>query len=191
MSYYFSFLFPILLLMLIIQGLPRRFGRSSEGPRTTIISAMLAVTISLVPVGGIPLARYLISVNANFSIPLTAVVPAIIWRRAGGAEWLDRRTLNGFWLYGIVSGLLLYPMALGLGPFDPYTLGWGFSPLFVLFLLLTVFLLYKKHPLGVVLLLGILAYNLQVLESANLWDYMIDPVFTITSIIAWAKRKKA
>ena len=36
------------------------------------------------------------------------------------------------------------------------------------------------------LLLAILAYNLRLLESANYWDYFLDPVYCVISIVAIA-----
>ncbi|HLP44957.1 MAG TPA: hypothetical protein VK469_03375, partial [Candidatus Kapabacteria bacterium] len=102
--------------------------------------------------------------------------------------WFDRKTLSGIWLFGIVMGVLLYPMALGLGPYDPYSLGWGFSLLFVVMMVLTICLLVKRNPLGIVLMLCILAYQLRVLESPNFWDYLIDPFFVIRSF--WGRVRR-
>jgi hypothetical protein len=182
MSYEFSFLFPFLLVMFAGQWILQRLGKSLHGWRATSIIGIISLLVCIVPVGGIPLARWLISLNANFSIPLTAVLLAKVWEKAGGKVWFDRKTLSGFWLFGIVMGLSLYPMALGLGPYDPYSLGWGFSLLFVVMMVLTIFLLVKRNPLGIVLLLCILAYHLCLLESPNFWDYLIDPFFVIFSL---------
>jgi hypothetical protein len=190
MSYFFSFFFPALLLMLLVQSLVRWFGKSSPGRWwLTLILGIISVFAVIVPVGGLPLGRWLISLNANFSIPLTALVFNKVWQNAGGRFLLGsgRRPLLGFWIYGAVTGLALYPMALGLGMFDPYVLGWDFSLLFVVFLVLTVILLYFKNRLGIVLMLCILSYNLQLLESPNLWDYFIDPIFVIISYIQLIK----
>jgi len=186
MTFLFSFLFPLLVVMLLMQTIWQWLGKSIEGWRPTLIVGIMAVLVAVVPVGGIPLARWPISLNANFCIPFTVVVFNKVWQTASlsGRVLLDKKALLSFWIYGVITGLALYPMALGLGPFDPYVLGWRFSWLFVIFLVLTIVLLWWKNRLGIVLMLCILSYNLQLLESPNLWDYFIDPIFLIISIIA-------
>jgi len=184
----FSFLFPFLLLMLTVQSVLRRLGKSSEGWFPTVIAGLFSALAVTVPVGGLPLARWVVSLNANFSIPLTAVVLHRVWKNASGTALLDGSALGVGWIFGGIGGLVLYPMALGLGPFDPYSPGWGFSPLFVVSMGLTVFLLVKKNRFGVVLVFCILSYNLHLLESSNLWDYFIDPFFMSVSFAALVRR---
>jgi len=191
MSYEFSFVFPFLLVTLIMQSILQKLGKSLHGWRATSIIGIISLLVCIAPVGGMPLARWLISLNANFSIPLTAVLFAGVWEKAGGKVLFDRKTLSGFWLFGIVMGILLYPMALGLGVYDPYSLGWKFSLLFVVMMVLTIFLLLKRNPLGIVLMLCILAYHLRVLESVNFWDYLIDPFFVIISCLRQSSRLRA
>ena len=187
MAYIFSFFFPTLLLLLLMQSVVHWFGKTfSKKWWLTVLLGIASIVVVIVPVGGLPLGRWLTGLNANFSIPLTVVLFDKVWQNARGKSLLgpERRTPLGFWIYGAVTGLALYPMALGLGPFDPYALGWHFSFLFALFLVLTVFLLYRRNSLGIVLMLCILSYNLHILESRNLWDYFIDPIFAIVSIAA-------
>jgi hypothetical protein len=88
------------------------------------------------------------------------------------------------WAFGAVAGLALYPLALGWGRFDPYEWGWSFSPLFVVSAALSVILLWKQNRFGLLLLLAILAYSLRLLESANYWDYLLDPVYCVVSMVA-------
>jgi hypothetical protein len=186
MTFLFSFLFPLLVVMLLLQTICQWLGKSINGWRPTFILGVIAILAAIVPVGGIPLARWPISLNANFCIPFTVVVFNKVWQMASisGRVLLDKKALLSFWIYGVITGLVLYPMALGLGPFDPYVLGWHFSWLFGIFMVLTIVLLWRKNRLGIVLMLSILGYNFQLLESPNLWDYFIDPIYLIISIIA-------
>jgi MFS family permease len=187
-TFAFSFFFPFLLGMVAGQCIIGLFRRDAGGWRLTLILGFLSAFVVLIPLGGLPLARWLISINANFSIPLTALVCSKVWENASGIRLLDRRALLSASLFGLLAGLALYPMALGLGRFDPYEFGWSFSWLFVLLMVATLVLLFMKDRFGVVLVASILGYDLQVLESANLWDYLVDPFFALISAFVLAGR---
>jgi len=163
------------------QSIVGLFRRNVGGWRPTLILGFLSALVVVIPLGGLPLARWLISINANFSISLTALVFSKVWENASGIRLLDRKGFLGSSMFGLLAGLALYPMALGLGRFDPYEFGWSFSWLFVLLMVITVILLFMKNRFGVVLAASILGYDLQLLESANLWDYLVDPFFVFIS----------
>ncbi len=180
----FSFVFPMLLVMALLQAVAARFGRDLQGWRPALIVGLISACITMIPVGGLPLARWLISFNANFSIPLTAILFSKVLEPFFGGRLLDEKALLACWVFSITAGVILFPMALGLSRFDPYPAGWGFSCLFVLAFAVTVVLLAMKNRFAGVLIAAILAYNLRLLESTNLWDYLIDPFLVIVSCVA-------
>jgi hypothetical protein len=209
----FAYLFPFLLVTAAIQEilnrLANRFGNRCnhpEKPEVTgipyqlqpwriacgALAAIVSVVLIQVEIKAIPLAGWLLGVNANFSIPLTMLLFGRVWQNATGIEFLDRQALRATWIFGLVAGLVLYPASLGLWAgngttgFDPYALGYGSAGLSLLLLYLTIGLLLGKNRFGTVLAASILAYNLQLLESPNLWDYFIDPLLAILSITALA-----
>jgi hypothetical protein len=47
-------------------------------------------------------------------------------------------------------------------------------------MVITIVLLFTKNIFGIILAC-ILGYGLQVLESPNLWDYLVDPFLALTS----------
>ena len=92
-----------------------------------------------------------------------------------------------------LSGLIFYPLALGLSPIDPYA--WGYfnnihaytAPLLFLLTLfsLLIYAFYKKDLMTLICLLGASqAFQLNILESRNLWDYLLDPVIFIFSLFS-------
>lgn len=181
----FSFVFPFLLVLAGVQfAISRLLNLSCSGFKTTLILGIFSALVVILPFKGLSLARWLISANANFSIPLTAVLFARVWENASRTKLLEDRALLTSWIFGMVSGLILYPMAMGLSGFDPYMLGWEFSWLFILLMTVTFLLLLFKNSFGAVLIACILAYDLTLLESTNLWDYLIDPVFVLVSAAA-------
>lgn len=74
-------------------------------------------------------------------------------------------------------------MALGIGRLDPYAFGWSFSFLFVILMIVTLILILIKNRFSIVLILCILSYDVKIMESVNLWDYLVDPIFMIISFI--------
>lgn len=184
----FSFVFPFLLIMTLLQGGAGLLGRDLRGWRLTLILGLVSAFIAVTPVGGLPLARWMISFNANFSISLTAILFSKVTESSFGVKLLDKNALLTCWVFSLAAGAILYPMALGLGRFDPYQAGWGFSWLFVVVCGVTILLLIMKNRFAVVLIAAILAHNLHLLESTNLWDYLVDPFMVLVSCIALGSR---
>ncbi|MBV1881374.1 MAG: hypothetical protein KUG82_07055 [Pseudomonadales bacterium] len=76
----------------------------------------------------------------------------------------------------VIMSLVLYPFALGWGAVDTY--GWGYGNLgFALGLLLVCLAAWwARFYLTVIWLsLSVVAYQLRIYESNNVWDYLIDP----------------
>jgi len=182
-TYLFSFVFPFLLATALLQSVAALSGRNLQGWGPALPFGLIGAGIVLFPVDGLPLARWLISLNANFSIPLTAILFSRVVRTAFGIRLLDDKALLTCWIFAITAGAALYPMALGLTRLDPYAAGWGFSWLFVVMFSLTVVLLAIKNRFAVILMASILAFNLHLLESTNLWDYSVDPLLVVVSCI--------
>ena len=142
----------------------------------------IGAVVMIVPVQGLPIARWIAGVNANFSIPLTGVLAVMILERVFERSLFSESEWKTTWGFGAIAGLALYPMALGLGSADPYVWGWQFSPLFVVIGVSTAWLVWKQNRFGLLLLAAIVAFQLRLLESANYWDYLIDPVYSLVSI---------
>jgi len=181
-AYAFSFVSPFLAVMALLQWLWGLAGRKTTGLLPALVLAALGALLVCVPIRGLSAARWLVSLNANFSIPLTAALFSVVWGRISGRPPLDARAFWACWLFGSIAALVLYPMALGLSEFDPYVWGWDFSALFVMLMIATILLLLLRNRFGLVLIAVILAYNLKVLESPNLWDYAVDPFYALASV---------
>ena len=179
----FSFFFPFLLIMMLLQIVAGWLGVKTAGWRPTLIFFLISICVVLFPVKGMPLCRWLFSMNANFSITLTALLFCRVLRSGPEIRLFRPIDFRSAWIFAAVAGLILYPMALGAGPFDPYAAGWGFSWLSVTILVLTIVLAFLKNRFAVVLLLAVLAWNFHLLESRNLWDYLLDPFLTVCSLL--------
>ena len=158
------------------------WGKRSTGWIPTVILASASALMVILPIGGLPVGRWLVSLYANPSIPLTALLFSWVLKNAFQFNLLDMKAIQTCRVFSLLAGAALYPMALGAGTFDPYCAGWHFSWLFVLLLAITLVLLFLKNRFSMLLLTTVLAYNFHLLESSNLWDYLVDPILVLVSI---------
>lgn len=109
----------------------------------------------------------------------------------------DRNQTHPLFFLIAITGLFFYPAALGLGPVDPYSWGFinkdhGLLPPLVFFVLLgglMCFALIKNHTVLLLsLVLSTLAYQSGLLESRNLWDYLLDPLVFIYALVTIISR---
>ena len=74
-------------------------------------------------------------------------------------------------------------MALGLGSFDPYRLGFVPSGLLAaLFVVAVLAWLRQFYVLLLCILVAVSSHALELMESPNLWDYLVDPWVVVASI---------
>ncbi len=155
-------------------------------PKSSLALLVGAVAIAaMVPLAGLPAAAYVRGVIGDLSITslvlltLTILRPLLGWRPPGSKAGFTLQLLI------TVAALGLYPLALGLGYFDPYRLGYG--NLWFLSVLLVVALAACFWRLPVVALciaLAVFAWGIGWYESNNLWDYLLDPLLSIYAISA-------
>lgn len=147
--------------------------------RLLVLVVLLLAGFTL-PVFGLTVAQWLRSVAGDFSFYMLLIILNIIAFRLFQYNLLDVQTRRKLLLGVAWAGIIFYPLALGVGEFDPYRLGYSPLVLATLIVLLSIYCWFtSQRKLAVVLLLPLLAYNFQLLESTNLWDYLLDPVLVI------------
>ena len=156
-----------------------------------VIAFIASFTLTLLPLREFPASHYLRVLTGDLCIL------SFVWLTAGTIQTLlngerirskqDRFTA----IAALVISLFLYPSALGLSPLDTYS--FGYSPVylgpFIFFLfVLAVWLNYWIMASSAVLALA--AYHFGLMESNNLWDYLIDPVILIYSLCILVSDRK-
>lgn len=182
---------PWLALVLCLQCVAAWRGVSVRGRTLMLSSGAVALVVLLLPVNGIVIAHWVAGISANFSIPLTGMLAVSVCERAFSKRILSVQDWRAAWSFGAIGGLALYPLALGLSSFDPYEWGWHVSPLFVLMAVLTSWLIWKQNRFGLLLLLAVVAFHLRLLESTNYWDYLVDPLYCLASLVVLGRRSAA
>jgi hypothetical protein len=179
---------PWLALLLGVQRLVGWRWRTVRGLPMLIVPGAIALGILSVPIDRIAVARWVASVSASFSMPLAGLLAIAAWERAFARPLFSRRDWDAAWAFGAIGGLALYPPALGVGSIDPYAWGWSSSPLFAAAGALTAWLISTRNRFGILLLAAVVAYQLRLGESTNYWDYLIDPIYWLTSLVVLGKK---
>ena len=150
---------------------------------TAFLSASVLSALAFIPIYEVSTVLRLKGLFADLS--LTTITLLMLWP----ALRMKRISLNspdsaGLCAVVFLLAVMLYPMALGLGAYDPYVLGfrpWALlSVIAALGVLATLRGYLVSKTIVVVVLIG---YWLRVLDSQNLWDYLIDPILGIFAII--------
>lgn len=132
-------------------------------------------------VAQLPLLAYIRGISSDLSITLVVLACLGLCHRLFGFRAVDQRERMAVNVAVAAAALFLYPLALGWGDWDAYRAGWGAAGtgapvMWVALLALSVFCwLRGLRLLPVLIALALSGWFLGVLESTNLWDYLMDP----------------
>ncbi len=142
-----------------------------------------------IPVGAaqLPIIAYIRGVSSDLSVTLVVLAAMDLIHRVSGTREVADRERFAVRVAVAVAALFLYPLALGWGDWDAYRSGW--TPVGMGVVLLVVSLLCWARGLQLLPALvgmAMLAWAAGILESSNLWDYLIDPwlaTFALLSVL--------
>lgn len=171
--------FPVALKPSVSGG---RFNRRVAGV------AMVTLVCLWIPAGPamLPLLAYVRGIGSDLSITSMTLACLALHR----LFWPHPRPKlsEKRWLYAAVllAALVLYPTALGWGDWDAYRAGWG-SQMFLTGLALTALAAFFAGAwlLPFAVAAGVLAWTMDLLESGNVWDYLIDPWLVLLACGQW------
>ena len=126
----------------------------------------------------LPLSAYVRGVTGDLSI----VTILLLWT---SLLYASKSAPLVFKLALACIAIAFYPLALGLGMIDPYAWGYGSMPFFIVVLLFALVCGLANWNKGVwIIAIAILAWAAHWHESANLWDYLLDPFLAIWALSA-------
>jgi hypothetical protein len=126
----------------------------------------------------LPLAAYIRGVTGDFSI-LTML---LLWTALLPSS---KPAPLGFKVTIAVLAIVFYPFALGLGMTDPYAWGYASVTFLIAVIVAAVICGLANWSKGIwMIAIAIIAWSAHWHESANLWDYLLDPFLAIWAISA-------
>lgn len=159
--------------LLLVLRLP--FVRRLDGKRRVLLAG-LGYVVVMFPIAGLSLAGWLRGMVGDLSITSMLLLSLAVYVRVRDVapKW-DARERSALLGFLAVLALLLYPFALGLGTLDPYRSGYGGVGLLLMLALLALWLMRRGfYLLPLVFALAATGWSFNMLESTNLWDYLID-----------------
>lgn len=146
-----------------------------------LLVVLLLVNLFFWPLGmslELPLSAYVRGVTGELSI----VTMLLLWSSILPAA---KKTPMGFKVPVALIAIMFYPLALGLGMFDPYVWGYGSIGLLIATILFAIVCGLAGWTKGVwILSFAIIAWAAHWHESTNLWDYLLDPFLVIWALLA-------
>lgn len=168
-SQLYAGLFCTLLLFLLLP-----VGRLGPAARAALLAALgLAV---LVPIEGVNLTMRIRAISGDLSVfSVYWLACASAGRFTAISRLAPPRQTRTAALTIALAALFLYPATLGLSQWDPYRLGYDFYlPMFCA-ALVGVMVWTGQRFTAMAVSLCLAAYAVRLLESENLWDYLLDP----------------
>lgn len=158
-------------------------GMARLGKTLRLLLTAAAVIAVLIPLGGLPLAAYLRGAIGDLSIPSLLLLLLGMASMLFGWRQPDVQSRMALQILIVLAAAGVYPLALGIGLFDPYRLGYG-SSWFLAFLLLLALAawFWRLYWVALSVALAVLAWGAGWYESANLWDYLLDPLLAVYAL---------
>ena len=148
-----------------------------------LFAGFVAVLIPLFG-AGLPLAAFFRGVGGDLSITLLVLSVWSVLHRLEGVAGMAKREQTALLVMVSAAALLLYPTALGWGNWDAYRLGWGSWGFFSALLVVCAFSVWLGlRVLPALIALALLAWSFDLMESSNLWDYLLDPFLSAYALV--------
>lgn len=144
---------------------------------------LIFLIILLIPIKGSPIFYYLRAYSGDLSLSSVVLFAAYVSHKGFGKPFYQEIEVRYLLLTVFLIGLILYPMALGLGSFDPYRLGYQPEALTALLFFLAIYFWLKSYYfLLLIVTTAVAGFTLGIIESNNLWDYLLDTVLWLVSL---------
>jgi hypothetical protein len=154
-----------------------------------------AVMVFSIPLWGLSLAGLLRGITGDLSISSLALLVLALVRSLSNRVLVGEPNRYATLRAILIAAILFYPLALGLGMFDPYRLGYGNLWFMLALLGMAVWSSLRYSTLlALCIALAVAAWSVGWYESPNLWDYLLDPwlavyAFAVQIKIGWMRLK--
>ena len=157
-------------------------------------SLLVGACVSMLPIPARRPAGVLAGVVSLFTLapaiaglvgpPSVTLTQIALLQLCGQKHLIARETTAAVLL--VILALMFYPLSLGLGPFDPFDI--GYRPKLLLLAIVPIgiaLIIHRKHVLLLIGAVDLLAYALGLFD--NLWNAFFDPVLVFACCVYLVK----
>ncbi|OIR08855.1 hypothetical protein GALL_88490 [mine drainage metagenome] len=142
-----------------------------------------AIVVVSIPLWGVTAAGFVRGMTGDLSISTLVLLALGVVRSFSGRAMFADQDRHAMLRAVLIAAVLFYPLALGLGMFDPYRLGYGNLWFMAVLLGLAVWSgLRYSMLLALCVALAVAAWSAGWYESPNLWDYLLDPWLAVYAL---------
>lgn len=135
-----------------------------------------SMLLSLIPLGELSVGRWIHSFTGFLSLPAIILLAWYSIKPLSFQNLSDRKLLHHYRWLVVILGCLYFPASMGLGDFDPHTLGWQPSFVWIPISLSIVMSGLGQYWLAAIFATAVLAWQWRWLGTGNGWSYLIDPI---------------
>ena len=157
-------------------------------PRQRGVALGAAIIVVSIPLWGVSAAGFVRGMTGDLSITTLFLLTLSLMRSFSNRITAGDENRLAALLVILITAALFYPLALGLGMFDPYRLGYGNLWFMAALLVLAVWSSLRYSTLlATCIALAVAAWAAGWYESPNLWDYLLDPWLALYAFAVWMK----
>jgi len=152
-----------------------RLVRPGASLKVRVAACIIIIPLIIYPFPYGPL-WWLRGLTGDLSITSLFMLLAAVYAQLLGETLIESEEKKLILRLVALLGIVFYPLALGVGQVDPYA--WGYANPYMLGALLGFSLLMfvrQYYAIATTLLAVVLAWHTGLLQSVNLWDYLLDP----------------
>jgi len=169
--------------VLLIASMLSRLMKYRPSLQSILLCLVIPAVIGVLPIRQTDVSGFVLGHMGTLSVSMMVLLIfqlLLSWRFVEAFSTAAWRNMNLFWF---AIGMILYPAALGLFDEDMYSYGFQNTMSWCVLCVSIAAVICKYRILGISLALSVLAHQLKLQESRNLWDYMIDPWLWIAAAI--------
>ena len=177
-----------LVLCSAVLSLLARWRGTTHQARWAVVLAVFSIMWLPVGASQLPVLAFVRGASSDLSTTLVALACLSLGRHLFDLPAVARREALLLHAALAAAAALLYPTALGWGDWDAYRPGWGsFGMLAILLMLSLACWIRGLRLLPALVGLALLAWTLGLMESGNLWNYLMDPWLAILAVMQCLK----
>jgi hypothetical protein len=148
--------------------------------RVRIAAPVICLAVLFLPVNGLAVFEYFNGLVGEGSVTLMLLLGLAMACQMGYLRAPLKTDLHAIRNVLAALGILLYPSAMGFFSLNVYALGYRPTALLLVLLALVIWAWMTKRTIAATaILVAVAAFDVSLLESDNLWDYLVDPLVTL------------